>query len=122
MSRVNVTNIILTNQQEPFLKPISLSIYFDVLSPLQGPIEWRAIYVGSADSIEYDQILGYLSVPIDQPGEKQFEWSIRAPDPRLIPSLDDLLGASVLMISAQFLSQEFFRCSYFVYNNCKEEV
>ena len=26
------------------------------------------------------------------------------------------------MISAQFMGQEFFRCSYFVYNNLKDEL
>jgi len=46
---------------------------------------------------------------------------LQPPNPNLIPSLDDLLGASVMMISASFKGQEFFWCSYFVYNNCKDE-
>ncbi len=58
MSRVNVTNILISNQTEHFLQPIKLSVFFDVLCPLQGPVNWRAIYVGSADSCEFDQILG----------------------------------------------------------------
>lgn len=103
MSRVNVTNIVLTSQTEPFLLPIKLSIQFDILSPLKGSISWRAIYVGSADSIDYDQILGHLEIPADQPGEKAFQWTINPPNPALIPSLDDLLGASVLMISSQYM-------------------
>ncbi len=41
---------------------------------------------------------------------------IPAPDPSRIPSLDDLLGSSALMICALYHNSEFFRCSFFVDN------
>jgi len=40
----------------------------------------------------------------------------------MIPTLDDLLGASAIMICAFYQGEEFFRCSYFVYNNYRDEV
>lgn len=31
--------------------------------PLEGNIDWNVIYVGSADSYEYDQLLGNINYP-----------------------------------------------------------
>ena len=49
MSKVNVTNILLTNEIEPFSKQISLEIFIDSLAPLFSPIEWKVIYIGCAE-------------------------------------------------------------------------
>ena len=51
-----------------------------ILKPLQGTIDWQVIYVGSADSYEYDQILGVINVPGGTANEIQFDWAINAPD------------------------------------------
>ena len=47
---------------------------------------------------------------------------MNSPDPSKIPKLDDLLGASVMMISVSYKNNEYFRCSYFVYNNVKDDI
>lgn len=44
-----------------------------------------------------------------------------APDPKKIPNQSDILGVTVLMITALYRRQEFFRCSYFIYNNYEDE-
>ena len=50
-------------------------------------------------------------------GARTFELEIDPPDASKIPTVEDLIGASVFMVCVFYRSQEFFRCSYFVYNN-----
>lgn len=57
MSKVNVTNILLNDQPEPFAKEICLEIFIDTLAPLMNPIEWKVIYIGCAEDPLCDQIL-----------------------------------------------------------------
>lgn len=54
-------------------------------------------------------------------GEQTIEVSVGAPDPAKIPNQGDILGVTVLMITALYRRQEFFRCSYFIYNNYEDE-
>ena len=54
---------------------------------------------------------------LDSPGTRSVDIEVEPPDPLKIPSVDDLVGATALMVCALYRSQEFFRCSYFVYNN-----
>ena len=46
-----------------------MQVYFEIKIPLEGTLDWRVIYVGSADSYDYDQILGSISYPANQTGE-----------------------------------------------------
>lgn len=57
MAKVNVTNILLSDQLEPFSKEISLEIFVDTLQPLLNPVEWKVIYIGCAEDAQFDQIL-----------------------------------------------------------------
>jgi len=54
-------------------------------------------------------------------GEQVLELSVDPPDPAKIPNESDLLGVTVLMLTALYRRQEFFRCSYFIYNNYEDE-
>ena len=54
---------------------------------------------------------------VSLPGDQIFELSISPPNADKIPSKADLLGVTIMMITALYRRQEFFRCSYFVYNN-----
>lgn len=45
---------------------------------------------------------------------------IQPPDHTKIPR-KDILGVTVIMITAMFRRQEFFRCSFFVYNDYNDE-
>lgn len=80
------------------------------------------IYVGSASDSQHDQVLEDVIVSSVKKGLQMFEMSVAPPDATKIPSQDDLLGVTLLMITALYRRQEFFRCSYFVYNNYKELV
>lgn len=47
--------------------------------------------------------------------------TINPPDVQKIPSKEDLLSPTLLMFTVFYRRQEFFRCSYFVYNNYEDE-
>lgn len=121
MSKVRVTNIQLPHVKSPFNSPIKLSIEFEALAPLAQELHWKVIYIGSANSCQHDQVLESFSFPVTALGACSFQVDVAAPDHRLIPTFDDLLGATLLMISAVYNESEFFRCSYFVYNNFQDE-
>lgn len=50
-----------------------------------------------------------------------FEMAVQPPDYTKIPA-KDILGVTVIMITAMYRRQEFFRCSYFVYNNYADDT
>lgn len=54
-------------------------------------------------------------------GRQMFEMTVQPPDHTKIPA-KDILGVTVIMITAMYRRQEFFRCSYFVYNNYADDA
>lgn len=55
-------------------------------------------------------------------GNQTIEIEVPPPDPTKIPDQSDILGVTLLMITALYRRQEFFRCSYFVYNNYEDQT
>ena len=121
MSKIRITNILIPSVKENFEDNIKIKIDFDAYDILPNTLDWKIIYVGSANSCDYDQVLESFSFPVEQVGNCSFGVSVSPPNPKLIPSLEDLLGATLLMISVVYNGEEFFRCSYFVYNNFEDE-
>ena len=80
------------------------------------------VYVGSASDSSYDQVLEHVTVSSLKKGFQVFELSVAPPDASKIPSKEDLLGVTLLMITVLYRRQEFFRCSYFVYNGYEEST
>ena len=116
MEQVAVTEILVQNPKGWFLEPIKLKVNFSVTLPLQKgnhsslkELEWKVIYVGSAESYEYDQLLEHFFMELPTKGSRTFEIEVDPPNASKIPSVEDLIGASVLMVSVFYRSQEFFR-------------
>lgn len=65
--------------------------------------------MGSAESYEYDQILEHFFMNLKSKGTRTFEIEVDPPDPSKIPTVEDLIGASVIMVCVFYRSQEFFR-------------
>lgn len=122
MSKIRITNILIPSIKESFNDPINIKIDFDAYDILPNKLDWKIIYIGSANSCQYDQILENFSFPVEKVGYCSFGISVSPPDVSQIPSLEDLLGATLLMISVVYNGEEFFRCSYFVYNNFEDEA
>ena len=74
---------------------------FECISPLEDDIEWKLIYVGSAESEEYDQELDSCMVGPVPVGVNSFEFEAEAPSPDKIPA-SDLLGVTVILLTASY--------------------
>ncbi|KAJ6926526.1 ASF1-like anti-silencing family protein [Populus alba x Populus x berolinensis] len=57
MSAVNLTNVTVLDNPAPFLSPFQFEISYECLTPLKDDLEWKLIYVGSAEDETYDQLL-----------------------------------------------------------------
>jgi histone chaperone ASF1 len=101
----------------PLTRPFSFEITFECLAPyLSQDLEWKVIYVGSAESCEHDQILECVAVgPVPQ-GMHKFVLESSAPDISLLSMNDELLGVTVVLITCTYRQQEFVRIGYYVNN------
>jgi histone chaperone ASF1 len=79
----------------------------------------RLIYVGSPKDEKYDQVLDQFSMGPLQQGVMQFAMETAPPNVQLIPSKEDLIGVTAIILSVSFMKKEFFRvqltCHYEVW-------
>ena len=116
MASINILNIIPKNTTSKFTDPFSFEIIFEVLSNLKKEIEWKMIYIGSAEDKKYDQILE--TIEIDGPfhlGSMKFEFIGEPPDISKIPE-SEVLGVTAIILCCSYNNQEFFRCGYYLNN------
>lgn len=76
-------------------------------------IEWKCIYVGSAEDDKYDQILESVFIGPLQIGSMKFDFDCNPPDPSKIPP-KDLIGVTAILLTCSYNNQEFFRVGYYV--------
>ena len=116
MASINILNIIPKNTNCRFTEPFSFEVIFEVLSELKKEMEWKMIYIGSAEDKKYDQILE--TIEIDGPfhlGSMKFEFTGEAPDIKQIPE-SEILGVTAVILCCSYNNQEFFRCGYYLNN------
>ena len=116
MASINILNIIPKTTINKFTDPFSFEIIFEVLSQLTKEIEWKMIYIGSAEDTKYDQILE--TIEIDGPfhlGSMKFEFTGEPPDIKQIPE-SEVLGVTAVILCCSYNNQEFFRCGYYLNN------
>lgn len=65
---------------------------------------------------KYDQLLDSFSMGPLSEGVMQFDLEVNAPDHLKIPSQDDILGVTALIISVSYKEKEFFRAGYYLCN------
>ncbi|MCO5610618.1 hypothetical protein L7F22_064857 [Adiantum nelumboides] len=115
MSVVHLQNVEILNDNAPFADPYIFKITFECISSLKDDIEWKLIYVGSAESEAYDQELDNCMVGPVPVGVNSFEFEAAAPSPDKIPA-SDLLGVTVILLTASYRDAEFIRVGYYVHN------
>ena len=76
-------------------------------------IEWKCIYVGSAEDDSFDQNLESVLIGPLQIGSMKFELETSAPDYTKIPP-KDLIGVTAILLTCSYNNQEFFRVGYYV--------
>ena len=101
-------------------RPYIFKVTFECISPLEDDIEWKLIYVGSAESEKYDQELDSCMVGPVPVGVNSFEFEAEAPSPEKIPA-SDLLGVTVILLTASYKDAEFIRVGYYVNNDYESE-
>lgn len=83
-------------------------------------MEWKLIYVGSAEDETYDQLLESVLVGPVNIGNYRFVLQADPPDPSKIRE-EDIIGVTVLLLTCSYLGQEFVRVGYYVNNDYDDE-
>lgn len=82
---------------------------------LLSDLEWKVLYVGSAQDASRDQILDEILVGPVPVGVNKFVLQADAPDPSKLPP-EDLLGVTVVLVTCSYKEREFVRVGYYVNN------
>ncbi|KAI8609441.1 histone chaperone, partial [Chytriomyces sp. MP71] len=80
-----------------FLQPFTFEITFEVISELAEDLEFKLIYVGSAETEKYDQTLEAVMVGPVPVGVNKFVFQANPPRKELLPP-NDVLGVTVLLL------------------------
>ncbi|KAK3511838.1 hypothetical protein QTP70_025060 [Hemibagrus guttatus] len=126
MAKVQVLNVAVLDNPSPFGNPFQFEITFECMEDLPEDLEWKIIYVGSAESEEYDQTLDSVLVGPVPAGRHMFVFQASpqcfilsfvadAPNTGLIPE-SDAVGVTVVLITCTYRGQEFIRIGYYVNN------
>jgi histone chaperone ASF1 len=78
-------------------------------------LEWKVLYVGSAQDASRDQVLDEILVGPVPVGTNKFVLQADAPDPSQLPP-EDLLGVTVVLVTCSYKEREFVRVGYYVNN------
>ena len=120
MAKVHICKVDVQNNPSPFLSKFEFEITFESTEDLSEDLEWKIIYVGSADSEEYDQILDTVYVGPVPEGCHKFTFSSDPPNPYKIPE-QDVCGCTVILITCEYQSQVFVQVGFYVNNTYEDQ-
>eukprot|EP00339_Tiarina_fusa_P015484 CAMPEP_0117073668 /NCGR_PEP_ID=MMETSP0472-20121206/51874_1 /TAXON_ID=693140 ORGANISM="Tiarina fusus, Strain LIS" /NCGR_SAMPLE_ID=MMETSP0472 /ASSEMBLY_ACC=CAM_ASM_000603 /LENGTH=209 /DNA_ID=CAMNT_0004798319 /DNA_START=152 /DNA_END=781 /DNA_ORIENTATION=+ len=115
MAMVNVVNMVVLDNPTAFTNPFQFEITFECLQELDDDLEWKVLYVGSAQDASRDQVLDEILVGPVPVGTNKFVLQADAPDPSQLPP-EDLLGVTVVLVTCSYKEREFVRVGYYVNN------
>ncbi|XP_063982292.1 histone chaperone asf1 [Diachasmimorpha longicaudata] len=115
MAKVQLANVAVLDNPSPFLNPFQFEVTFECIEELKEDLEWKMIYVGSAESEEFDQILDTIYVGPIPEGRHMFVFQADPPDVSRIP-VNDALGVTVVLLTCSYRGNEFVRVGYFINN------
>ncbi|EGG20087.1 anti-silencing protein 1 [Cavenderia fasciculata] len=120
MSHIRLTQVLIHNNPSTFLSPLIFDISFECVSPIKDDLEWKVVYVGSADSEKNDQQLDSILLGPVTVGNNQFVFEVDPPDHTRIPK-DDLLGVTVVFLVCAYKGEDFIRVGYYVSNEYEDQ-
>ncbi|XP_075494428.1 histone chaperone ASF1B-like [Primulina tabacum] len=120
MSAVNITNVEVLDNPASFLTPFSFEISYECVTALKDDLEWKLIYVGSAEDETYDQLLESVLVGPVNVGNYRFVLQADPADPSKIRE-EDIIGVTVLLLTCSYMGQEFVRVGYYINNDYDDE-
>ena len=111
MAKVHVQNVVVLDNPSNFSNPFQFEITFECVEDLQEDLEWKIIYVGSAESEAYDQVLDTVYVGPVPEGRHMFVFQAEPPQPSKIP-VADAVGVTVVLLTCSYRGQEFIRVGW----------
>jgi len=120
MALVNISNIQVLDNPALFTAQFQFEITFECIAPLKNDLEWKMIYVGSAESSDYDQVLDSIMVGPVPVGVNKFLFTAPAPDIEHLPK-NDVLGVTVVLLSCSYVDKPFVQVGYYVNNEYADE-
>ncbi|XP_035908022.1 histone chaperone asf1 [Anopheles stephensi] len=115
MAKVHITNVVVLDNPSSFLNPFQFELTFECIEELKEDLEWKMIYVGSAESEEFDQVLDTIYVGPVPEGRHIFVFQADPPNVTRIPE-QDAVGVTVVLLTCSYRGQEFVRVGYFINN------
>jgi len=115
MALVNVLNMVVLENPTNFLNPFQFEITFECLDKIDEDLEWKVVYVGSAESASCDQVLDEILVGPVPVGQNKFILEAGPPNRCSIPD-SDILGVTVVLVTCSYREQEFARVGYYINN------
>ncbi|XP_054735005.1 histone chaperone asf1 [Anastrepha obliqua] len=116
MAKVHITNVVVLDNPSSFFNPFQFELTFECIEELKEDLEWKMIYVGSAESEEYDQVLDTIYVGPVPEGRHIFVFQADPPDVTKIPE-QDAVGVTIVLLTCSYRGQEFVRVGYFINND-----
>ena len=115
MAKVHITNVVVLDNPSSFYNPFQFELTFECIEELKEDLEWKMIYVGSAESEEFDQVLDTIYVGPVPEGRHIFVFQADPPDVTKIPD-KDAVGMTSVLLTCSYRGQEFVRIGYFINN------
>lgn len=116
MAKVYITNVVVLDNPTNFMNPLQFELTFECIEELKEDLEWKMIYVGSAESEQYDQVLDTIYVGPVPEGRHIFVFQADPPDVSRIPE-QDIIGVTIVLLTCSYRGQEFVRVGYFINND-----
>lgn len=120
MAKVHITNVVVLDNPSSFFNPFQFELTFECIEELKEDLEWKMIYVGSAESEEHDQVLDTIYVGPVPEGRHIFVFQADPPDVTKIPE-QDAVGVTIVLLTCSYRGQEFVRVGYFVNNDYADQ-
>lgn len=116
MAKVHITNVCVLDNPTSFFNPFQFELTFECIEELREDLEWKMIYVGSAESEQHDQVLDTIYVGPVPEGRHIFVFQADPPDVTKIPE-QDAVGVTIVLLTCAYRGQEFVRVGYFINND-----
>ncbi|KAJ2876109.1 Histone chaperone asf1 [Coemansia aciculifera] len=121
MSVVSITDVNILETNSHFLAPYRFEVTFECLSLLAADLEFKLVYVSSAENTTMDQELDSILVGPVPVGVNKFLFEADAPHVDKIPK-EDLIGVTVILLTCSYKDKEFVRIGYYVDNAYTDEA
>ncbi|VDN50735.1 unnamed protein product [Dracunculus medinensis] len=114
-SAITVVDVIVHDNPAGFCDGFKLEVKYESAAFLEDGLEWDLVYVGSAESKKYDQVLASIVIGPVAKGRHQFMLEANSPDASKIP-ISDILEPTILLLIGSYQKEEFIRICWIVVN------